>query len=655
MSERIQGKGLPTLLTPKCFSFHEKAEVPTSYKPLLENEKAVNIIMKILSEKLSGVGVMNRLYFLNARTGSGKSTTFISHLYDEFIRGSNCKLYVTEPRVPLCSGNASEIIRWKTHVEDEMGKNVGYLTGPSKVRCTSTNGVLYYCTPQIVANLLNNLLTEDVINPIGYAKIVVIDESHLLDMPTLQTLNIIFNVLEKFGNSEHCPLFVFASATLNLAPFIDYYFALMKGDNKAFKTDDVYKDYKMIGYVSGSANFHVDLKYLDNEINIGNAKDPVVGFGNYIGDKIVKQYIGHILENTPAGENGNDLLVFVPKMALAGSIMSSLFESISLLDYNNGKVPVFNIEKNMMFTEVEKWRNEHRNKKRILLVRYARGFSKASDEILKTALESDPEAKVWERKIFVSTPIIETGKTIASLRYCLDTGLELKPSYNPLVHDFYDTRNNLKIFPINQSSATQRLGRVGREQTGECLRLYTKDVYDKLEKSESPETVNNFCLSQVLLTKLQTLPAYQYYNIFDDNNYLFKISVDIQLRTVCDLINSGFYNLFGFVTDTITPLQNVDTLTGYVQQLYYIKGYSLFKALLIINLNFKFISSEVTPAKIPLNSLPYNVDKLKDIVPDMDVVEAIKKSRNAISMVLYDTSYRQFKYMYNRIFDDMKR
>lgn len=650
---KLHGKGLPTLLTPKCFTFHEKAEVPSKFKSMLDDTKAVDIIMSILEEKFKNNTVMDRLYFLNARTGSGKSTTFISHLYDKFIRGNNCKLTVTEPRVPLCSSNASEIIRWKTHSEDALGKNIGFLTGPAKMKCDSTSGILYYCTPQIVANQLNMLLSGEGIASVGYTKIVVIDESHLLDMPTLQTLNIIYNVLEKFGNNECCPLFIFTSATLNLEPFVDYFFPLMKNDNKIKKTNDVYADYKMIGYVSGSANFKVDLKYLKSDIALKKDIDPVLAFGNYMSDYIIKNILGLMLQNIPTGENGNDALVFVPKMALAGAVMSSLFDTISKTEYNNEIIPVFNIEKGMVFPEVETWRNQHRNRKRILLVRYARGFSRASDEILKTALEPDMEAKTWERKIFVSTPIIETGKTISSLRYCFDTGLELKPYFNPLVYDFYNSRNNLRVFPINQSSATQRLGRVGREQTGECVRLYTEKDYNKLDKSESPETVNNFCLSPVLLAKLQTLPMNERYNIIDDNNYLFKISIDIQLRTICDLISSGFYNIFGYITETITPLQNMDPIIGYAQHLYYIRGYSLFKSLLIINLNFKSISPEITPYYLPLRTLPYDVEHPEKINPDIDVSEAIKKSRNIITLVLYDGTYRLFKNMYNRIFDDI--
>lgn len=644
------GRGLPTLLTKKCFSFHEKAKIPDNYKSILENDIAVDIVMKILGEKLNKSGPMNRIYFLNARTGSGKSTTFINHLYDTFIRGINCKLYVTEPRVPLCSANASEIVRWTSHPEDKMGENVGYLTGPAKVRCNSSKGILYYCTPQIVANQLNTLLTEETLTEQGYIKIVVIDESHLLDMPTLQTLNIIYNVIEKHGSSPFCPLFVFASATLNLEPFVNYYQPLMN-----ISHEEIYKDYTMIGYVSGSANFDVKLKYLNNEMTIPESKDPVMTYGEELSLYIAKNNLGLMLNQIPAGENGNDLLIFIPKMALAKAISDNVLNCVSKTEYKDKPVPVFKIEKGALFNELEAWRNQNRNQLRVLIVPYARGYAKAADELLKTAVEQDAEARVWERKIYISTPIIETGKTIASLRYCYDTGLELKPSFNPLVYNPYDGFMNLKIFPINQSSATQRLGRVGREQTGECLRLYTKEIYDMLDKSESPETVNNYCLSPVLLSKLQTLPLYQYYDIINDNNYLFKISIDIQLRTICDLINSGFYSLFGYVSDTITPMANVDTLSGYIQQLYYIKGYSLFRALLVINLNFKNLSSEITPLRIQTNMLPNNVDDPDNLKPEMDIIEGIKKSRNIITQVEYDQTYRLFKFMYSRLYEDIER
>lgn len=651
-TKKIKGRGLPTLLTKGSFSFHDNVKIPETYKNSLLNDNAVDIIMKILTEKLNESGVMNRLYFLNARTGSGKSTIFVSSLYNAFIRNHRSRLYVTEPRVPLCSSNASEIIRWKQYQDDQLGKNVGYLTGPLKIKCYSSNGILYYCTPQIIANLLNNMLTEQNINSNNYIKIVVIDESHLLDMPTLQTLNIIFNVLEKFGNNKLCPLFIFASATLNLEPFINYYYPLMSKDNKTLTINNIYEDYKMIGYVSGLTNFDVKLHYLSKNIKIVKSDTVINNFGYCVANEVIRYYLGKILNDIPKEENGNDLLIFIPKMVLANSIADNLYNLIEKTKYDNSNVPVFSIKKGMAFSEVENWRSQNRNKKRILLVSYARGFAKASDEILKTALEPDNEAREWERKIFISTPIIETGKTISSLRYCFDIGLELKPAFNPLIYNFY-SKYNLRIFPINQSSATQRLGRVGREQCGECLRLYTNETYNMLDKSELPETVNNFCLSQVVLSKLQTLPLYEYYDIINDNNYLFKISFDIQLRTICDLINSGFYNIFGLVTDTITTMKNVDSLMLYIQQLYYINGYSLFNSLLIVNMNYKFISPEITPLNLPIDNLPYKLSKLKDITPDIDIVEAIKKSRNTITLILYDQSFTLLKLLYNRLFDDI--
>lgn len=653
---KLKGSGLPTLLTPKCFSFDERADPPQEFKNILNDEIAVKIILKILNIKLSGKGVLNRFYLLNARTGSGKSTTFINNLYDEFIRGNNCKIFVTEPRVPLCSANASEIVRWTKFPSDEMGKNIGYLTGPSKVRCDSTSGILYYSTPQILANQLNNLILQNNIKSSGYIKIVVIDEAHLLDMPTLQTLNVVFNVLEKYGDNELCPLFIFTSATLNIDPFINYYCKLSNIPTGT-KPEDIYKNYLMIGYVSGSANFDVNLSYMTEKENnlllksCSEAKDPIPPYSKVLASDIVKNLLCKMLDSIPTGEHGNDLLIFVPKMSIASNISTYLEETINETDYNGDKLPVHKVIKGEKFNEVENWRNQNRNKKRVLILPFGRGFSFAGDELLKTATEPDPDAKVWERKIIISTPIIEAGKTIASLRYVYDLGLELKPSFKPLTHNPY-ARDNLKVFPINQSSAIQRLGRVGREQTGNCLRLYTKETYDMLNVAESPETINNYCLSRVLISQIQAVKKYTYYDIINNNNYLFKISVDIQLRSICDLINSGFISLFGNITDTIMPLENMDPLVAYIQQLYYIKGYSLFDALLIINLNFKTISAELTPK--PLPKLQYDIDNLDNIKPEGEIIDAIKKSRNIITLVLYDQTYTTFKYLYKRLFDKIE-
>lgn len=655
--EKLKGSGLPTLLTKGVFEFDKKAEVTEYYKSKLESDIAVDIICDIIKNKLNNKGISNRIYFLQSRTGSGKSTTFIHHLFLNFIHGSHSRIMVTEPRVPLCESNANEIVRWSTN-NDKIGSNIGYITGPTKVLCNGTNGQLYYCTPQILANQLTDIIIGKTIDENNYIKIIVIDEAHLLDMPTLETLNIIYDLLDRYKDEKLCPLVIFTSATLDIEPFVKYFIHLFDGKT----ISDIYKDCTMIGYVAGASNFTTTLSYInDSELkkiiseSKKDVKDPdkdknlfIVNYSKYIANFIVKNYIAKIM--LPIVDYGNDLLLFVPKTSIINNVVNSIVSIVQNTSINKEKIPVFGIVKNTQFSEVQQWRDKNRNINRLLVVGYARTFAQASDELLKTSLDKDNEARQYERKIFITTPIIETGKTISSLRYCIDTGIELKPCPNPLIYKPYKVIENLKLVPINQSAATQRYGRIGREQTGECLRYYTLDDYNTLNALELPETINNYCLSAVMLSKLQVLKPFTHMNIFNENNYLYKISFDIQLRTICDLINAGFYNIFGYITNLPFDIDRSNILTSYVQQLYYVNNMSLYEALLTININMKYLSNELTPGYLKIDTLPIKLKDLGKNQIDIEIIDNIKKSRNAITNVMYDTNYTVFKYMYNRLF-----
>uniref|UniRef100_A0A0A9X3T7 RNA helicase n=1 Tax=Lygus hesperus TaxID=30085 RepID=A0A0A9X3T7_LYGHE len=72
------------------------------------------------------------------------------------------------------------------------------------------------------------------------------------------------------------------------------------------------------------------------------------------------------------------------------------------------------------------------------------------------------------RKVVLATNIAETSITIDGVVYVVDCGL--------CKQDYYNSRTmveELRVVPISQASATQRSGRAGRTQPGECYRLYT--------------------------------------------------------------------------------------------------------------------------------------------------------------------------------------
>ena len=87
---------MPTLANKGTFQFHDKVskdDLSNEMKQWLENNTAIEIILKILNIKLSQPGKRNRLYFLRGRTGSGKSTYMIQEIYKNIIVGNNTKLF----------------------------------------------------------------------------------------------------------------------------------------------------------------------------------------------------------------------------------------------------------------------------------------------------------------------------------------------------------------------------------------------------------------------------------------------------------------------------------------------------------------------------------------------------------------------------------
>tara|TARA_B110000495_G_scaffold203577_1_gene227986 strand:- start:990 stop:3581 length:2592 start_codon:yes stop_codon:yes gene_type:complete len=91
-------------------------------------------------------------------------------------------------------------------------------------------------------------------------------------------------------------------------------------------------------------------------------------------------------------------------------------------------------------------------------------------------------AKNGKNKLVLATNIAETSLTIEGVNLVIDTGLE-----NVAIYDTQTLSNKLTQRGIAKASAIQRAGRAGRLQAGHCLRLFSKDDFQRRNEQSISE------------------------------------------------------------------------------------------------------------------------------------------------------------------------
>ena len=85
-------------------------------------------------------------------------------------------------------------------------------------------------------------------------------------------------------------------------------------------------------------------------------------------------------------------------------------------------------------------------------------------------------------KLVLSTNIAETSLTIEGVTLVIDSGLEKVALY-----DEKSMTNRLKQQAISKASATQRAGRAGRIEAGHCIRLYSREDFNRRQEHHTSE------------------------------------------------------------------------------------------------------------------------------------------------------------------------
>ena len=98
-----------------------------------------------------------------------------------------------------------------------------------------------------------------------------------------------------------------------------------------------------------------------------------------------------------------------------------------------------------------------------------------------------------EIKIIIATNAAESSLTLPDVDYVICLGQCKSIRYDSVNH-----KNMLLNTWISKASATQRAGRTGRVRNGTVYRLYTEDLYDKLQDHDEAEIKRQTCEETIL-------------------------------------------------------------------------------------------------------------------------------------------------------------
>ena len=153
---------------------------------------------------------------------------------------------------------------------------------------------------------------------------------------------------------------------------------------------------------------------------------------------------------------------------------------------------------------------------------------------------------VPSRKVFLVTPVAETGVTIESLKYCIDSGFHNLVSYYPEFN-----ASIIITSPINQFSVKQRKGRIGRIAPGEWYPCFTKDALNYLPMSKIPEILNQelsgIMLSSIIEYTSSNIKSLS--NISDIQNDIFKIKGANTIYNIIDKTQEFDINKLDYLTN----------------------------------------------------------------------------------------------------------
>ncbi len=468
-----------------------------------------SIVTKTVKKMAASYG--EKVLLLKSKTGSGKSTVLPPALHEAFYHRTQRNIICTQPRVVTAMDIPISIIEY--YKDLVMGKNIGYSTEAFK-NIPKQRGIIF----STVGILLRELKQSDDLEIIKKFQFIIVDEIHNRDLDIDNTLFLLKKFLQNNYKNPLCPMVIFMSATFDENIFMRYFEIpdsnYIQIEGSTFPIKEHFLDYSISSYVRYSAlkAQHLHLNNIQDLVNNDFSRDIIIfvkdsGVGRKVAERL-HLFNAAILDNGPKvtslyKSKLDDKLAEFDKKDVVGGATDTFYILPLILDsqsYSKSGIEYQNLFSDIKLLRVPIW--DFFNKNETLYSENASAEELAELDISKMGeidLKSLPKKYVVpSRRIIIATDVAETGITIDSLKYCIDTGYKINAEFFP---EYGCTSLLAKNISLN--SAIQRKGRVGRKAVGYWYPFYTKKTFESFTKEHLSSIIINDT-TEMLLSVLIT-------------------------------------------------------------------------------------------------------------------------------------------------------
>lgn len=459
-------------------------------KRKIQNQISIDFIMDFITDrmpsrrgkksKIRANNLGDKVILLKSGTGSGKSTNIPPKLYFAFFDKLFKNIAVTEPRKLTTETIPEDILEFQSELK--MKINIGYQT--KSINRSPIKGIIFM-TVGILLKHFKLMSDEEIINTYMF---IIIDEFHERTLDIDSLLFYIKRFLDRNYDNPNCPIIILMSATFEKKSYIEYFnipekhYIEVKGVN--FPKKHIYE--------TNNVNNLIE-RTIEIVKNIHMSEEGLKDIGEFSEqdsnrNKKINKYNLFLKENKQdtticekkVGCKNRDIIIFVPSMKQINEIINRLH--MLNLDENfiiGGYISPIGIN-SYLYNKGDKEYQDLLRPIEDIITKLIKKSKKGGNQL---------EIKNWQnkevnvtRRIIVATNVAETGITIPTLKYCIDTGFSISIEFNPIFGAELILNKN-----ISQGASEQRAGRVGRKGPGVIYYLYTEKMKEMFIKDSYPE------------------------------------------------------------------------------------------------------------------------------------------------------------------------